>query len=252
MAFARGPKISTNGIVFSIDPASYKCYPTTGTKVYELTKYGGNLSGTDTYNTGSLGGGTTFLSNSGSGAFGFDGTDDSLIFANPNGAGQHDPFDFGTGPMTMEAWVKFEQTHSTNTLSVIVTRGNPLCDNCDGGYNLMFNDEDTVSVRFDETGAGGIDSVAFTSSSYDFRDGQFHHVVGLRDGVNVKLYFDGVEKATNNNDNQKNVTIGGGFYISGWSNYKGQMEVGPVRLYNRALTAEEVANNYAASIKRYK
>tara|TARA_Y100001972_G_scaffold107280_1_gene136307 strand:- start:1805 stop:2560 length:756 start_codon:yes stop_codon:yes gene_type:complete len=251
MAFARGPKISTNGIVFSIDPASHKSYPGTGTKVYELTKYGKNLSNSETYNSASLGGGTTFLSNSGSGAFGFDGTNDTLTFANP-GAGQYDPFDFGTGPMTMEAWVKFEQTHSVNTLSVIVTRGNPLCDNCQGGYNLMFNDEDTVSVRFDATGAGGIDSVSFTSSSYDFRDGNFHHVVGLRDGVNVKLYFDGAEVATNNNDNQRDVSVADGFHISGWSSYRGQMEVGPVRLYNRAISSEEVADNYAASIKRYR
>ena len=250
MAFSRGPTVIKDGIVFSIDPASSKSYPGS-TNVYELTRYGGTTTATFPP-FGQLSGGTTVTvptTGSTTKVFGFDGTNDSLLFAN-NSATAPLPVNFTSSAFSIESWVKLQQTGS-NTIAVIVTRGNPLCDGCDGGFNTMFTNSSTISVRFDATGGSNIASVSYNSSSYDFRDDKFHHIVGLRDGTNIKLYLDGVEVATNNNDNNVNVNVEDHLYISGWSSYRGEMEVGPVRIYNKALSATEVSINYNAQKHRF-
>ena len=36
MGFYRGPNIVTDGLVFAVDPGSERCYPGSGTTVYNL------------------------------------------------------------------------------------------------------------------------------------------------------------------------------------------------------------------------
>ena len=64
-----GPDIITDGLVFALDPGSERCYPGTGTPVYNLINNA----------TGNLRNGTTYITSNG-GAFDFDGTDDYISF----------------------------------------------------------------------------------------------------------------------------------------------------------------------------
>jgi len=233
MGFSRGPKIITDGLVFAIDAGSKKSYPGSGTSVQDLS---GNHSG------GVLGGGTSLQENN---FFRFDGSNDYLQFASD------DVFERGTSPFTIEAWVRLLDNTGTSNISAVLGGGNPLCDGCDGGYFIYFmgTTSKVINLRFDDSGLGNMDSISYTRST-TFEDNNFYHIVGLRDGTNTKLYLDGSEVASGT-DNATNVNDIGTFFISGWSNYRGNMDVSISRIYNRALTPQEVLQNYNATKSRF-
>jgi hypothetical protein len=226
--------IVTDGLIFAIDAGNLVSYENGSTTAYSLT---GSVDGT-------LGGGTYYSPNNG-GMFVFDGDNDYLQFAtNP-------VFERGTTPFTMEAWVELLDNTGTSNISAVTGGGNPLCDNCSGGYFLYFmgSTSRVLNLRFDDSGLGNMDSISHTRST-SFEDGKFHHIVGLRDGTNTKLYLDG-ELVQTGTDNAVDVNDIGTFFISGWSNYRGNMNVGISRMYDRALTSEEVMQNYSAGKGRF-
>ena len=226
--------IITDGLIFAIDAGNLVSYENGSTTAYSLT---GSVDGT-------LGGGTYYSPNNG-GMFVFDGDNDYLQFAtNP-------VFERGTTPFTMEAWVELLDNTGDANISAVTGGGNPLCDNCNGGYFIYFmgSTSRVLNLRFDDSGLGNMDSISYTRST-SFEDGKFHHIVGLRDGTNTKLYLDG-ELVQTGTDNAVDVNDIGTFFISGWSNYRGNMNVGISRIYDRALTAEEVMQNYSAGKGRF-
>lgn len=234
MAYSHSPRIVTDRLILALDAANSKCYPGSGTVVKDLT---GINSDAAIYS------GTTWDA---SGYFGFDGTDDALYYPSSS------TFNLGTGPITLEAWSRI-YAMGVNNIANIIVRGNPLCDGCEGGFQLMYSsaNSSTISVRFDGTGTiGDLRSVGYTSPT-SFIDGQFHHIVGLRDGVNLKLYLDGQLVASSVNDNQVDVAANSPVYISGWSAYRGQMDVAVAKMYDKALSAEEVLQNYNALKGRF-
>jgi hypothetical protein len=172
--YYQGP-IVTDGLIFAVDAGNLVSYENGSSTVYSLT---GSVDGT-------LGGGAYYSPDRG-GMFVFDGNNDYLQFAtNP-------VFERGTTPFTMEAWVELLDNTGTSNISAVTGGGNPLCDNCDGGYFLYFmgSTSRVLNLRFDDSGLGNMDSISHTRST-SFEDGKFHHIVGLRDGTNTKLYLDG-------------------------------------------------------------
>ena len=232
MALSQYPKTITDGLIFALDAGDVNSYPGSGLTVNDLT---GNHPGGDLY------GGTQHKHNN---YFRFDGVNDGLSFTT------HDTFEFGTSAFTMEAWVRLNDNTGTDNFSMVMGGGNPLCDGCEGGYMILFSGNNNLNVRFDNVGLGNMDSVTYNSPT-SLVDGQFHHIVGLRDGSNVILYLDGIEVARGT-DRRTDVNDIGTFFISGWSNYRGNMDVGISKLYNRALSEEEVLNNYKQFKLRYK
>ena len=95
-------------------------------------------------------------------------------------------------------------------------------------------------------------SQASLNSTTSLAQGNWHHIVSTYDGANIKIYINGSADATTAetftiyNSNQP-VLIGG--YIGG-----ANLSVNPIaqpRIYNRALTAEEVLKNYNATSSLY-
>ena len=232
MSASGGPNIITDGLIFAIDAGSKRSYSGTGTSVIELSR---NHSG------GTLSGGTSFESH----YLNFDGSNDSLAFATD------DIFERGTLPFTMEAWVRLNDNTGTSNISAVMGGGNPLCDNCDGGYFIYFmgSTSKTINLRFDNSGLNNMDSLSYTRNT-TFEDGKFYHIVGLRDGTNTKIYLDGTLVATGT-DNATNVNDISTFYVSGWSNYRGDMDVAVSKIYNQSLSASQILQNYNASKSRF-
>lgn len=224
--------IVTNGLIFAVDAGNLVSYESGSSTTYSMT---GSLSG-------SLINGVGYSSNNG-GYWNFDGIDDSLQFAT------NAVFERGTSPFTMEAWVRLLDNTGAGAISAIMGGGNPLCDNCDGGYFLFFQGTNAIMLRFDDSGLGNLDSITYTRGT-TFEDGIFHHVVGLRDGTNTKIYLDGVLVQTGT-DTSPNVNDISTFYISGWSIYRGSMDVAISRIYDRALSASEVSQNFNAQRSRF-
>lgn len=230
MSLHHNPRIVTSGLTFAIDAADINCYPGTGTAVADLA---GNHPG------GTLSGGTTLVDNN---YFHFDGSNDSLAFVTD------DVFERGTSTFSLEAWVRLN-AQGVNNLAMVIGGGNPLCDGCDGGYMILYSGTNNINLRFDDVGLGNLDTITYNSPT-SLIDGSFHHIVGLRDGGSTRLYFDGNQVATGT-DRQVNVNDISTFYVSGWSAYRGDMDVALSRIYNRALTATEVKQNYNATRTRF-
>lgn len=233
MGIYRGPNTVTEGLVFAVDAGSPRSYSGTGNTVNDIVK---NHPG------GALSGGASVID---SNYFNFDGVNDSLEFAT------NDIFEHGTSPFSMEVWVRLLDNTGTGNFNAVVGGGNPLCDGCNGGYFIFINGTDAtaINLRFDASGSGNLDSLSYNRGT-TFEDGAFHHIVGLRDGTNTKIYLDGTLVATGT-DNAPNVNDIGVFYVSGWSNYKGNMDVATSKMYSRALTADEVSQNFNASKSRF-
>ena len=98
-------------------------------------------------------------------------------------------------------------------------------------------------------------SVNTTSS---INDGNIHHIQAVYDGSQIKVYFDGVLEATASqtgnilNRNAKLfIGVGTTNATSPAYQYAWDGNIYSVKLYNKALTAAEVLQNYNATKGRF-
>jgi len=139
----------------------------------------------------------------------------------------------GNNPRTVTAWVK-----TTNTARQgITTWGNS------GTFSrntFVINGNGTV--RFEYQGGG-------QNSTLTVNDGSWHHVAYTYDGIEVKVYIDGVLDFTRPETRintgvagDRQITIGSEGASDGsltFRPYSGAMD--DLKIFNRALTAEEIA-----------
>ncbi len=145
-----------------------------------------------------------------------------------------------TGDVSISAWFK---TSVTGTQKQIVTRGPDWVMN---GWSLFVRSNNQVAIMLNTSG----NPVATSSSTVT--DGQWHHVVGVRDSSggtgSLKIYLDGVEAGsadggTDAMSNGSEVWIGSG--TNGGSKMTGDID--EVAIWNRALTLTDVQRIYNGS-----
>ena len=138
--------------------------------------------------------------------------------------------DFGTGSFSIEAWVIKNYVNSGSSLNVIMSLGDNV-----GGANNTGLTVNSTNVAFKYVGY----------QTHNVTTGDWVHVVGVYNETNAILYVDGVAETTTART-AINVTNALPKYIGRDStttrNYADQ--IAQSRIYNRALTAEEVARNY--------
>ena len=150
--------------------------------------------------------------------------------------------DFGKGSFTLEVWSKAKYISSGSIYNVLLTLG----DNVSGGStsSIYIDSSLNYTFRYDSTliVAGG--------SS----EGDWSHVVGVYDGTNINIYLNGsfvVQAAASATSKTNDLVKVIGRDSSGNSRaYKDQ--IAQPRIYNRALTAEEVLRNYNSGKNTYK
>jgi len=204
---------------WALDSASMKSASTTA----DLTPYG---------NDGTLYGRalasrlTTDRKQVANGAMSFDGTNDYVDISSVS-----DP---GTSNWTESAWVKTGAGHG----AIVVMRQSEAQESLT--LTIGYHDVQDGKARFgyDTTGFAG-----FAAGTDDMRDDKWHHYVGVRDNENYYLYIDGLLKSTYIDSSTRDVTNGGGWHIGhagAWNNPYFNGSISDVRIYNRALSAEEV------------
>lgn len=157
----------------------------------------------------------------------FDGVDDYM------NCGDIDEVD-GTTNLTITAWIN---TNSISVQKLISRKGEdypPYFFWVMSDYTILFGVYSPIPYRANTTEA---------ISPY-----QWFFVAGTYDGETVRTYINGVEKAVNTdpsgpaNSNGFSVTIGAGYpeYSTAWFNGK----IDEFRIYNRALSAEEIQQLY--------
>lgn len=239
MGFHRGPKIVTNGLVLYLDAANKKSYPGTGTAWTDLS--GGN-------NTGTLTNGPIFSSNNG-GSIVFDGIDD-LINTSYSVQGMSE---FSTD-------VVFKTTVTYNTANYYNCP--PICGTAQGSGtsgDWLLAVKNGFLISYDELGGtSNVDLNVYVSDSKWY----YAQVTKTSAGV-ITYYLNGVQllQLTGKTSQLRTTAltstiygtrwmVGSAFWIAGdYRNFTGNIALN--MLYNRALTAAEVLQNYNATKSRF-
>lgn len=149
--------------------------------------------------------------------------------------------------ITVEVW--FRRSETTTPYMGVIDKLS-YATGFSAGYNIDFGSgTETGHVRFVlGDGTGGAVCVV---GPY-LADGLFHHVVGTWDGTTAKLYVDGALYATSVpgrpviTPTAQDLRIGGDYPTSSTNPFSG--EIAQARIYGAAISAGDVAGNYAAGV----
>ena len=224
MGVFAGPEITESGLVLALDAANTKSYPGSGTTWTDLSGRG---------NTGTLVNGVGYSASNG-GALSFDGSNDYI--------------DLGTSystlqPQTATLGVWYKQS------SVATYYG--ICGWCFYGYGGGFLIDTGFNIPSINIGNGSWSSQL--SSNITLSTSSYAYVVGTYDGASLKIYVNGILA----NSQNLVTTIGytsrgfaiGGYYGSTSNSFPGNISI--AQMYNRALTAAEISQNFNATRSRY-
>ena len=216
--------IITDGLVLNVDAGFTPSYPKSGTTSYDLSSKGNN---------GSLINSINYLTTNG-GIFEFDGTDDYISFGN----------DSSLNPIyvTMSIFVKF---NSFSTRPHFGKGGGST-----GAYYIVV--ETGSELRFFYT-IGNNGGWAFIQGS-NLSINTWYNIVITYDGLQPKIYLNGQLNASTNSSGNLKTTDGDNLKIGGYGGNPGLPLNGfsnGLMLYNRALSAAEVLQNYNAQKGRF-
>ena len=234
MGVSAGPDLIQDGLVYSVDATDKNSYPGSGTVWYDLVHE----------NNGTLTNGPTLVSDGSSGDYiNCDGTNDYIQVGNVAEIKQAIIETF-----TISFWVRPNSGGS--------------------GYRCVFG-----FMNGDNTAGGGVETVSGTRQ-YKFwvaddnnfagpqctsnaTDNVWCQIVSTSDGSTLRIYFNAVQEDTEERGGCGDITAAGnirlgchaGITADGNRYHKGG--IGNVQVYNRALSALEVTQNFEAQRIRY-
>ena len=230
MSINYNPRIVTDGLVLCLDAGNTKSYPGSGTTWTDISRNG---------NDGTLTNGPTYSSANG-GSLVFDGSNEYITIPDSNTL-------TNTSTLTINCWVKVNAF--IGSYNAIVGKGT---SDTDEEYVVAIS---SSSLYFDVGGGG-----PYTQPSYTFNTNTWYNICCVHsrtDGVSSLLcYVNGIilnntviQSTLTPNDNSLPVSIGSRYYNAAQSPFNGK--ISNVSIYNRALSAAEVAQNYNALAPRY-
>ena len=219
---AHSPSIITNGLSLCLDAGNSKSYPGIGTAWTDLSGRG---------NTGTLVGGVGYSGTNG-GSLVFDGTDDRVTFPN-------NTISTSSG-MTVEVW--FKTSSGTKYQNIF-----DLAD----GFGVW------ITINGGLQGPGKITASFNTGStimSANYVANNWYQVVISGSGTSNTLYVNGVSMATATASVASSINLNTARIGNVDGDRASEYLIGNVaslKLYNRALTATEITQNYNALKSRY-
>jgi hypothetical protein len=231
MGLAHSPRIATDGLVLCLDAANTKSYPGIG-DVWS------DLSGLE--NNGTLVNGPTFSSDN-NGSLIFDGIDDYVDCGTVSQVGSS-----LTG-LTVSVWYKV----GANRVGIIAENGTGFDTN-----TFYLAQENGANLSFVVANSSGHYQRIYGTSSYTI--GNWYNFVGVwSSGLSLLAYINGQDTSQSLLSpfgNLSSVRSGNSnLFIArrpgGSLNTKGT--ISQVSIYNRALTVQEIQQNYLATKSRY-
>ena len=212
--------IITDGLVFNMDAANRASYPRSGTTATDTVS---NVNGT-------LTNGTTF-SNSNKGIFDFDGTNDYIDCGSISAINS-------SSTVSVSYWGKKTASNKYSLIGSQMSSTN--------GFWLTWWHDGNVYCSF----RNGNISYAGYALSFDTN---WHHFVGVYNGSSIKIYIDSILQATSTTSIPTSLSSTGGndFNIGYLQSQYTDGNIGPVQIYNRALSSTEVLHNYNALKPRF-
>ena len=230
MSYFNRPRIVTDGLVLCLDAGNTKSYPGTGTAWTDISRNNNN----STLN------GPVFNSGNG-GSIVFDGVNDYVSKSTIN-----------VSYLTVSAWAKWTQFFSDLNGHALISNsdadtGEPL-----NGY-LLYQATGAPYNRVQALVYGT--SVSAITSNSALSTGTWYNICFTYDGVAVRLYLNGVldisaaaAKGTIA-ASSADFIIGSAYTTIGGSYFNGN--IASVNLYNKALAATEVLQNFNATRGRF-
>ena len=226
--FANNAPIVTDGLVFYVDAGNSKSYDGVSGGTTWTNLVGGNNGTLTNMDTNPANAGYVYDSANG-GSIVFDGVNDHATVSVPT-----------SGDTTYCAWFK---TNSSNANTRIIHA------NTNGQRNFSLGTASTNGY------VGGYDGTNQPLTTSTFDDGTWHYAVAVMKTNDYKVYVDGQNQTltwglgtTGNWNNNTTSTEyigqrGGGSYLNA--------NLAQVKIYNRALSAAEVLQNYNALKNRF-
>jgi hypothetical protein len=216
MGFYRGPHIVTDGLVLSLDAGNVKSYPGTGTLWNDLSGNGNN---------GTLINGPTFGSANG-GSIVFDGVDDFCTLSQTT--------------LTLITWtLHIDLFYQYNNKTFEFFFGNNIGDSSGKillSYNGLVSFRNSIYYNFN------VQSTELTNKN--------SVLSFVSNGVSISLYVNGVYRSvvTPNSTQLPMQSIGRAWSDLVWNS---KFNLNNIKAYNRALTPDEILQNYNATKSRY-
>jgi hypothetical protein len=226
MSFNNGPTIVTNGLVLALDAGDKNSYVSGSTTWFDLTGV----------NNGTLTNGPTFNSGSG-GSIVFDGVNDQVTFSIPT---------TNLPQITCDAWFKADTSNITGSLIA----------------GWLMGVEEQFRIIYDLVGFNWVCKTSNTawygpgtSVYYNYSssiNNTWFNVTGVYNGSYNSMYLNGILQETGSVISGV-VTLNNNFNIGrGVSNVAYQKGNGSIyKIYNRALSPQEVLQNYNATKGRF-
>ena len=241
MAFNFSPKTVTDGLILYLDAANPKSYVSGSSTWTDISKNSNN---------GTLTNGPTY-SAANNGSILFDGVDD--YFITPTGS---TPSLNITSQITLETW--FKSTSLANNLhgDGLFSKGLST-DGNSAVYELILTNNTTTNIPYFRL---RIDSstLIYNPTNILINLNQIYHIVCTYDGAIMRIFVNGIESGSGlstsgtiqNNTQQLTIgvrylarNIGTDHYFSG--------NIYLSKIYNRALSATEIQQNYNATKTRF-
>lgn len=143
--------------------------------------------------------------------------------------------DFSTGGFTLSAWFKIET--SSNNSDYILSKH----DGTSSGriYLGVIGSAGNIEYALDDGSFQGA-----STTGYNYRDGEWHHVAMVVDSSTLKLYVNGQDSGTSDTHDNGLTTNNANWRIGrDNSSYFGGM-IDEVKIFNTALTPSQVAYEY--------
>jgi hypothetical protein len=223
MGLSHSPSIITQNLVLCLDAANSKSYPGSGTTWTDLSGNGNN---------GTLAGGVGYSSSNG-GSLTFDGTDDGV------NCGTNAVLNVGNN-ITANAWFY------VNSISVYQPIVSKVLSDGSLGWEVA-NSSGTFRTTFRPSAT----QINLTAGSLVV--GNWYMGTMTFDGTTARLYLNGVQTGSTTTggpvtlNSTQPLQIGTRGIPSNW--YNGN--ISQVSIYNRALTPQEIQQNYNALRSRF-
>ena len=224
MSFNYSPKIITNGLVYYIDPSNTKSYIGTGTTCLDLTP---------SASTTTLVGGVTFSGNS----FGFDGTN-TYLTPNTSSLGNF------SGDYTADIWFKIN-TMGNNYYPLLCKR-DP--SNSDFTTPLLLNIDNRTGVNTTAINwslGNSASSIFQISIQNTITANTWTNINCVVSGTSMTLYKNGITLTATTFTGTR-FTNNALMYIGENNGFSPKFlgRIGQIKLYNRALSAANILQNY--------
>ena len=225
MGLYHSPNIVADGLVLALDPSSLKSYAGTGTSFYDLS---GNS------NHGTVINGAVY-STSLSGYFNFDGSNDYVNVPHSSSINIADNF-------TVSFWSK----QKTNTAQV------PLSKYQSGVRGWVFVYNNTANLMSFDGRNQTADGYKNAESSVPAPLGVWNHYTGVKSGVNMIIYQNGVATGSTTWSSAGDMTTSSNLTVGSLNGTAySACDVGQILYYNRVLTDDEIMQNYDATKNKY-